>query len=99
LFASEAKLSPFFDSTVWNPIRSLLGRQANASANESALPTGTRTKNESLGGVIPRRTCGFSSWTDESFSDAAWATAANGVDGPTRTESYAYGARWPIFIP
>src|SRR5512143_4109980 len=99
LLAIDALLSPFFETTVEIPLRSLAGNAASESANPSADPTGTRTRNESFGGVIPRSTRELSSCTRATVVFAARATAASGVAGPTRTESYVNGGRRVSFVP
>jgi len=58
-----------------------------------------RTVNESLGGVMPRRISGLRSRIVAVDVFAALATAANGVAGPTRTESYTNAESYVMSKP
>jgi hypothetical protein len=88
------KLSPFFTTTRRTAIRCDESSAANALSKSTAVPSGTRMMNGLVpGGVIPRNTCGFRSLITATEVPAAIATAASGVCGPTRTESYANGGK------
>ncbi len=63
------------------------------------MPGGSRTSVVDFGGVIPRNRCGFNSVMAAVSTPAARATAANGVDAGTDTESYWKGGRTWSSIP
>ena len=79
--------SPFFDVTRMNGFSSSAPSAANAESKPAARPAGTRTVNESFGGVMPRRIWGFRPTISSVREPVAVAMAASGVVGPTRTVS------------
>ena len=98
--------SPFFVSTRFTAIRSAAGSSAIVSASEPAsepasdpAPTGTRTRNGSPGGVVPRRICGFKSLRSAIDAPTVVAMTAMEVSGGTVTESYANGGAESTVMP